>query len=375
MDPGQRVVHPARLSLTTTNHSQHYASMSSGAHRDRVYVRQYRLWGFERWKIPIIIDFLPVLLNIALLLFFAGLAVYIAPLNTPIASAIIGLSAAAFLAYAFTIVLPICAPYCAYKTPVTDYIIVLAHLTHEYLILFPLQLVRFFYDVLRTMALRNRPHRRLPRMPWPAYHYDPSSMTSREQSDIEEREDFLVVEALHWLCTSSSNTSAASVAAQSASALPTNSSSLRSSRWIACRTAERELSALGRRCYMAQSPAVALANVDAIERLTRTVVHFPYELARISGVWGHLALDTPVRRARSDCIANGIGPPAHRPPRARLLARQPPFHSSTCALCGGLHFLREGGFATAPHGMAPARSCASTGHPRRWRSSLARQVA
>ncbi|KAL1672406.1 hypothetical protein EV122DRAFT_200024, partial [Schizophyllum commune] len=56
---------------------QHYISLSGGTPRHRALVRHYRLIGLERWRVPFMIGFLPALLTIALLLFFAGLAVYV----------------------------------------------------------------------------------------------------------------------------------------------------------------------------------------------------------------------------------------------------------------------------------------------------------
>ncbi|KAL1750530.1 hypothetical protein FB107DRAFT_294536 [Schizophyllum commune] len=98
-----------------------------GSPRDRACIRQYRFRSFQRWRVPAIVGFLPVLLTVALLLFFAGLAVYVAPLNFTIAIVIIGLSAAIFLLYCLTTALPIFVPQCAYKTPLAEYMIAVAH--------------------------------------------------------------------------------------------------------------------------------------------------------------------------------------------------------------------------------------------------------
>ncbi|KAI5830927.1 hypothetical protein K523DRAFT_219712, partial [Schizophyllum commune Tattone D] len=70
----------ALVSVLAKQWIQASCSLLSTAPRDRALVRQYRFLEFERWKVPAIIGFLPVLLTIALFFFFAGLAVYVAPM-------------------------------------------------------------------------------------------------------------------------------------------------------------------------------------------------------------------------------------------------------------------------------------------------------
>ncbi|KAL1728179.1 hypothetical protein EV714DRAFT_215691, partial [Schizophyllum commune] len=65
------------LSVLLKQCIQHFASLPSDTSLNKAYVRQYRAWAFERWRVPAIIGFLPTLLIAALLLFFAGLAVSI----------------------------------------------------------------------------------------------------------------------------------------------------------------------------------------------------------------------------------------------------------------------------------------------------------
>ncbi|KAJ7581598.1 hypothetical protein C8J56DRAFT_728174, partial [Mycena floridula] len=67
----------ALLSVLVKQWLQHYVSALTGTPRERVVIRHFRFLGLGRWKLPFIIGFLPVLLHIALLLFFAGLVVFL----------------------------------------------------------------------------------------------------------------------------------------------------------------------------------------------------------------------------------------------------------------------------------------------------------
>ncbi|KAK0444316.1 hypothetical protein EV421DRAFT_1890530 [Armillaria borealis] len=51
----------------------YYVALPSGTVRERCFVRQYRYTGIQKWKVPIIIGLLPVLMHLALAIFFAGL--------------------------------------------------------------------------------------------------------------------------------------------------------------------------------------------------------------------------------------------------------------------------------------------------------------
>lgn len=198
---------------------QHYNSMGAGTPRDRALLRQYRLRGFKHWNVPFIIGSLPVLLILALFLFFAGLSVYIAPLNNTIFWAIIGFSAIGFLAYALTSVLPIVIVHCAYKTPISDYILALGYFlpyvyhSMEYLVLRLYLQVRISYGrvpVLKDLRYLSRD---------PVSFHTPT-LKRREMSDVKRNGDLLVPELLHWLAFSSSGVSATCIAAQASSAIP-----------------------------------------------------------------------------------------------------------------------------------------------------------
>ncbi|KAL1738313.1 hypothetical protein HDZ31DRAFT_703, partial [Schizophyllum fasciatum] len=66
----------ALVSVLAKQWIQYFNSTSGNTAQERAYIRQYRLEGFKQWRVPFIIDILPILLSVALLLFLAGLAVY-----------------------------------------------------------------------------------------------------------------------------------------------------------------------------------------------------------------------------------------------------------------------------------------------------------
>ncbi|KAF8990491.1 hypothetical protein BDZ89DRAFT_974292, partial [Hymenopellis radicata] len=53
-----------------------YMTFPSGTPGLRSHVRQFRFMGLEKWRVRIIIGMLPIVMNISLMLFFAGLALF-----------------------------------------------------------------------------------------------------------------------------------------------------------------------------------------------------------------------------------------------------------------------------------------------------------
>ncbi|KAL1683436.1 hypothetical protein EV122DRAFT_202022, partial [Schizophyllum commune] len=234
------------ISVLAKQWIQQFNSIAGGTPRDRAYTRQYRLWAFERWKVPIIIGALPLLLTIALLLFLAGLSVYVVPMNFRLSCVIIAFSAATFLFCAVTTALPIVAPHCPYKTPVSDYIIVMAHLVFQYGVLDPIRLLCLPYHIMSAKKSDSGDSWK-ERAPWSISRPAPQQVKSRELHDQRRRHSFLIVEALKWLSSSSFNTSAASISTQVVSALPLDTSYKDAPAKVLpyCQSAEEQLTALG----------------------------------------------------------------------------------------------------------------------------------
>ncbi|KAK0485590.1 hypothetical protein EDD18DRAFT_1260648, partial [Armillaria luteobubalina] len=58
----------------------HYIALPSGTPREQSHVRQFRYGGFEKWHVLVIIGLLPVLMHLALGIFFIGLIIFLVPL-------------------------------------------------------------------------------------------------------------------------------------------------------------------------------------------------------------------------------------------------------------------------------------------------------
>ncbi|KAF7376392.1 hypothetical protein MSAN_00054700 [Mycena sanguinolenta] len=110
----------ALISMLAKQWLQAYLPNVSGSPRHRARQRQTRFMHLEAWRVPAIINALPLLLHVALLLFFAGLVVLLWSVDLAISLAtwIIVLFAYAF--YFASIAVPLFYPDCPYQHPVTD---------------------------------------------------------------------------------------------------------------------------------------------------------------------------------------------------------------------------------------------------------------
>ena len=88
--------------------------------------RQYRTDGLHRWRLPAILAVLPLLLHIALLLFFVGLVDFVWAMNTSVGILSAVLVAITVFIYFATSLLSYIYPECPFKTSVT-FTILLAH--------------------------------------------------------------------------------------------------------------------------------------------------------------------------------------------------------------------------------------------------------
>ncbi|KAJ8456764.1 hypothetical protein ONZ51_g11929 [Trametes cubensis] len=84
--------------------------------------RQYRIDGMHKWRLPTLLSFLPILLHIALLLFFASLVDFVWDLNTTLATFCAFLVCTACLAYVTANILAYVYPDCPFKTSVTVFV-------------------------------------------------------------------------------------------------------------------------------------------------------------------------------------------------------------------------------------------------------------
>ncbi|KAI0742989.1 hypothetical protein C8Q80DRAFT_1062238, partial [Daedaleopsis nitida] len=94
-----------------------YSTGISGSSPHIARIRQRRLNSLKRWRVAEIIGVLPVLLQIALSLFFAGILVLLWHLNHAVATVATILIGVLFLLILVTIVLPAFSRNCCYISP------------------------------------------------------------------------------------------------------------------------------------------------------------------------------------------------------------------------------------------------------------------
>ncbi|KAK0484023.1 hypothetical protein IW261DRAFT_1417738 [Armillaria novae-zelandiae] len=168
-----------------------YISLPSGTPRDRSRIRQYRYVGFEKWQVPIIIGLLPVLMHVALAIFFVGLFLFLFPLSRPIAVVVGTIAAAVYLAYVVTNILPLLYPQCPYKTPLS-YLIQQAY-------------TRSPIPALLILLTKS---------PATYSQFANASIQEAEHQAVKGMSHDLDVQSLHWLFTRSSNPTVRSIVVQ-----------------------------------------------------------------------------------------------------------------------------------------------------------------
>jgi hypothetical protein len=99
----------------------YYVADATGSPRTRACVRQYRLMGLRKWRVTYLVGFLPVLMNISLLLFFIGLILFFQGLegSAVITILITCMTSLSFAFYIGTSSLPVWDAQCPYKTSLT----------------------------------------------------------------------------------------------------------------------------------------------------------------------------------------------------------------------------------------------------------------
>ncbi len=91
-----------------------------GTPRERCFVRQYRYLGFQKWRVEVIVGVLPVLMHLALALFFIGLSLFLHPLRAALSWVVCTGTILLIVAYVIVTILPMCFPQCPYRTPLCD---------------------------------------------------------------------------------------------------------------------------------------------------------------------------------------------------------------------------------------------------------------
>ncbi len=199
------------LSLTTALVSvlvkqwlHHYMALPSGTPRERSLLRQFRFAGLQKWRVLVIIGLLPVLMHIALAIFFIGFVIFLGPLRESIARVVGTITVIACTAYLMAHILPLIFPQCPYRTSLCD----LLHISYGYV-------MEYAVHSLRHCLRRSR-------MDMYITLPDESASSVARWGDLKKLESDAVksvsgelsVEALHWLFSISSNPTVQSIVVQ-----------------------------------------------------------------------------------------------------------------------------------------------------------------
>ncbi len=98
-----------------------YMAIPSGDARDCVRIRHFRYKALEKWRVPEIIAFLPVLMHVSLGLFLVGLIIFLFMFDDTMAIAFATMGSALFVGYTFSTLLPLFYAECPYKTTLSLY--------------------------------------------------------------------------------------------------------------------------------------------------------------------------------------------------------------------------------------------------------------
>jgi hypothetical protein len=109
----------ALIAVLTKQWLHHFMSSTSGTPQERARLVHFRFEAIQRWGVPAIIGTLPILLHIALLMFFIGLVLFLFPIDKAIGSAVSAVALFFYISYLITAILPIPFPACPYKTPMS----------------------------------------------------------------------------------------------------------------------------------------------------------------------------------------------------------------------------------------------------------------
>ncbi|KAJ7595594.1 hypothetical protein C8J56DRAFT_852623, partial [Mycena floridula] len=94
----------ALLSVLIKQWLQAYSSVTQGSAMQRALIRQFRITGIEKWKVPEIIGVLPLILHASLAAFFFGLALFVRQLNHSFLWIVVSIGITTFSAYLGSII-------------------------------------------------------------------------------------------------------------------------------------------------------------------------------------------------------------------------------------------------------------------------------
>lgn len=107
----------ASLGMLVKQWLRAYLASTFVAPKERCEVRWFRRTGLLHYRVPEIAAFLPLILQIALTLFFNGLILFIAPIHISIAVSLAVVESVWLLFLLVTTLIPVFSPACPYKAP------------------------------------------------------------------------------------------------------------------------------------------------------------------------------------------------------------------------------------------------------------------
>lgn len=106
----------ASIAILVLKWFQEYLAQGSDEVRENTRIRQFRFDGLKRWRVDILMSLLPLLLQMSLVLFFAGLIVLLWTVETTVAAIVTVLTGIWTLFWLATIIIPSICCDCPYKS-------------------------------------------------------------------------------------------------------------------------------------------------------------------------------------------------------------------------------------------------------------------
>ncbi|KAF9062901.1 hypothetical protein BDP27DRAFT_1480341, partial [Rhodocollybia butyracea] len=186
-----------------------YMSIITGSPRERAFIRQFRFDGLKKWRVQAFIVKLPILLHLSLILFLAGLVVFLVPLSITMAYTTGAITILVVILYFTATVLPLLTIQCSYRTTFSDILHYAVHRILYQKIMYPFYIsacnwVRRLLMGLEPLYLKD------------LQSYNTPKMTERREAcvDVQECQN-LELNVLWWLGESTSNPSAKEILFQS----------------------------------------------------------------------------------------------------------------------------------------------------------------
>ncbi|KAI0718801.1 hypothetical protein C8T65DRAFT_827467 [Cerioporus squamosus] len=158
-----------------------------GTSRKSARLRQYRLHGLLKWHVGTIVVVLPILLQLAAVLFLGGLVILLWTLHSTVAAITSSLVAILFAFFLVVTVLPVWKADCPYRSPTSLAIYGILRINRNATMRMLRWLGRVFYTVYATMVRGVPQLVRLHEFAYRRHYLDIPTWRGRDQSAINER--------------------------------------------------------------------------------------------------------------------------------------------------------------------------------------------